>query len=104
MFSLIDLSAADAVEVYLDGEPVQAPARISVAAFLLMHSDQPMRHSPVNEEPRSAFCMIGNCYECLVEIDGHPNQQGCLVTLTDQMRIVRQLRSPSVFQKGGRDE
>nr|WKF61619.1 hypothetical protein HUO10_006151 [Paraburkholderia busanensis] len=84
MFSPIDAAAANKVMVYLDGEPVYVHAHLSVAAARLLHSNKPMRLSPVNEQPRSAFCMIGNCYECLVEIDGHPNQQGCLINVTDQ--------------------
>jgi NADH dehydrogenase/NADH:ubiquinone oxidoreductase subunit G len=33
--------------------------------------------------------MIGNCYECLVEIDGMPYRQACLTTVADGMRIRR---------------
>ena len=31
--------------------------------------------------------MIGNCYDCLVEIDGLPYRQACLTTVADGMRI-----------------
>jgi NADH dehydrogenase/NADH:ubiquinone oxidoreductase subunit G len=31
--------------------------------------------------------MIGNCFDCLVEIDGETNLQACLVTVRDGMRI-----------------
>ncbi|MNG28551.1 hypothetical protein D3C84_1138290 [compost metagenome] len=39
--------------------------------------------------------MMGVCFECLVEIDGVPNRQGCLIEVADGMRI----RS----QEGARD-
>ncbi|SVA41228.1 uncharacterized protein METZ01_LOCUS94082 [marine metagenome] len=31
--------------------------------------------------------MIGNCFDCLVEIDGETNLQACLVSVRDGMRI-----------------
>jgi NADH dehydrogenase/NADH:ubiquinone oxidoreductase subunit G len=33
--------------------------------------------------------MIGNCYDCLVEIDGMPYRQACLTIVADGMRIHR---------------
>jgi aerobic-type carbon monoxide dehydrogenase small subunit (CoxS/CutS family) len=37
--------------------------------------------------PRAPYCMMGACFECLVEIDGVPSRQSCLVTVQDGMRI-----------------
>ena len=36
----------------------------------------------------------GTTIECLVEIDGVPNQQGCLIEVRDGMKISRQLGLP----------
>ncbi|GHI25701.1 hypothetical protein Shyd_70720 [Streptomyces hydrogenans] len=30
-------------------------------------------------EPRGAFCGIGQCFDCLVTVDGAPNRRACLV-------------------------
>jgi hypothetical protein len=35
--------------------------------------------------------MMGVCFECLLTINGQPNQQGCLVTVEPGMRIERQV-------------
>ena len=35
--------------------------------------------------------MMGVCFECLVVIDGVPNQQACMIEARDGMRIERQL-------------
>jgi predicted molibdopterin-dependent oxidoreductase YjgC len=35
---------------------------------------------------------MGVCHECLVEIDGKPNQQACLTTVRDGMRIKKQVK------------
>ncbi len=34
--------------------------------------------------------MMGVCFDCLVTVDGVPNQQACLVTVAPGMRIQTQ--------------
>jgi len=34
--------------------------------------------------------MMGVCYDCLVEIDGAPNQQACMTLACDGMVVARQ--------------
>jgi predicted molibdopterin-dependent oxidoreductase YjgC len=34
--------------------------------------------------------MMGVCFECLVEIDGRPNQQACMTRVREGMRVRRQ--------------
>ena len=41
-------------------------------------------------ERRAPFCMMGTCFECLVEIDGQPNRQACLTIVREGMDIKRQ--------------
>ncbi len=44
--------------------------------------------------------MMGVCFECLVEIDGVPNRQGCLRNVTEGMRIRRQVHpATTLWQK-----
>ncbi|MDR5664870.1 (2Fe-2S)-binding protein, partial [Burkholderia cenocepacia] len=33
------------------------------------------------------FCMMGVCFDCLVEIDGVPNVQGCMTPVADGMQV-----------------
>ena len=33
--------------------------------------------------------MMGACFECLLEIDGEPNRQGCMVPVRDGMTVRR---------------
>ena len=56
----------------------------------------PTRTTPVSNAPRAPYCMMGVCFECLIEIDGVPNQQGCLIPVVEGMRIDRQLGSIAV--------
>jgi len=68
----------------------------SVVAALLLAGAVPTRTTPVSGAPRAPYCMMGVCFECLVAIDGVPNQQGCLIPVVEGMRIDRQLGSVAV--------
>jgi predicted molibdopterin-dependent oxidoreductase YjgC len=78
------------VTIYIDGEAFSAAAGDSVAAAMLAHSTQPFRTTPVGSKPRLPYCMIGNCFDCLVEIDDLPNRQACLIPVREGMQIRRQ--------------
>ena len=84
------------VTVIINGAPFQAPRGCTAAAALLLAGAIPTRTTPVSGAPRAPYCMMGVCFECLIEIDGVPNQQGCLVPVADGMRIDRQLGSVAV--------
>ena len=71
-----------AVTVHLDDTAVRAAA-----------GGEYRRHG-VDGSGRAPFCMIGNCFECLVEIDGVANRQGCLVPVRDGMRLRRMRGKP----------
>ncbi len=101
MFKRIVSDADQYVEVTIDGTATEVPAGVSVSTALLLADRTPYRRSPVTEEPRSPHCMIGTCFECLVEINGAPNVQGCLVAVRENMEIRRQLERPSVIPESG---
>jgi predicted molibdopterin-dependent oxidoreductase YjgC len=75
------------VSVTVDGKPVAVPAGASVAAALLLAGAVPSRTNPVSHAPRAPFCMMGVCFECLVEIDGVPERQACMIAAAEGMRI-----------------
>jgi len=39
---------------------------------------------------------MGVCFDCLVEIDGVPNRQGCMTTVQDGMRVRRMQGARSI--------
>jgi D-hydroxyproline dehydrogenase subunit gamma len=80
------------VTVEVDGRAVQARDLDTVASLLLtLVAPDTFRTSPVTGAARAPLCMMGICFECLVEIDGQANQQACLVRVRPGMRIRRQL-------------
>jgi predicted molibdopterin-dependent oxidoreductase YjgC len=78
------------VPVTIDGRPFTARAGDSVAATMLAAGANACRTTPVSGAPRGPYCMMGVCFDCLVTIDGRPNQQGCLVPVSAGMRIEQQ--------------
>ena len=62
----------------------------TVAAALLLNSAGPFRTTPVKSTPRAPYCMMGVCFDCLVDVDGQPSRQACLTTVRDGMVIRRQ--------------
>ena len=90
MFKKLPDPDAATVTVLIDGQPFQAPQGCTAAAAVLLAGAIPTRTAPVSDAPRAPYCMMGACFECLMEIDGVPNQQACLVPVAESMRINRQ--------------
>ena len=81
---------ADTIELDFEGTVFEACEGDSVAAALLANGVLVFRTTPVSGAPRGPWCLIGNCHECLVEIDGVPNRQACMVEVRPGMRVQRQ--------------
>lgn len=97
MFSrLPDVAPAALVELTIDGEALEARGGDTVAAALFLSGRLSLRDTIVRGAPRGPFCMMGVCYDCLVTIDGHPNQQACMTCVRPAMRVERQ-NGPRTF-------
>ncbi|GAA4329640.1 (2Fe-2S)-binding protein [Pigmentiphaga soli] len=93
---LPDSPARPLVNMTIDGSALAVAADISVAAALLAAGDEATRTTPVSGAPRMPYCLMGACFDCLVEIDGVPNQQACLVQVREGMRICRAMGARTV--------
>jgi len=90
MFRRLTEPAGEIVTVNIDGKDVQVPAGETVATAVLVSSVGYTRTTPVSGAPRAPLCMMGVCFECVMEIDGIPNRQACQVRVENGMRIRRQ--------------
>lgn len=90
MFRRLHDAPKRAIRVTIDGERVDAQEGDSVAAALLLAGRMTIRVSAVSGAPRAPYCMMGVCFECLVTVDGMGNRQGCLIPVTENMRIETQ--------------
>ena len=87
MFARLPDVAAAEVAVTIDGTPFAACAGDTVAAALLVSGRLAFRTTPVAGAARGPYCMMGVCFDCLVTIDGRPNQQACMIAVAPGMRI-----------------
>ncbi|MFJ6569674.1 (2Fe-2S)-binding protein [Streptomyces sp. NPDC091292] len=65
--------------VRYDGTPLRALPGQSVAAALWAAGIVGWRTTRGSGRPRGAFCGIGVCFDCLITVNGRPNQRACLV-------------------------
>ena len=59
----------------------------SIAAALLNSGVTSLRSTRFNAEPRTIFCGIGICFDCVVKIDGVANQRACVIAITEGAQI-----------------
>lgn len=71
---------------YWQGKPISAQDSDTVASALLAAGIRSNRDSIVSGQPRAPFCMMGSCFECLIEIDG-VLRQSCMTPVRDDMRV-----------------
>lgn len=84
----------DTVTILVDDIPVTVPAGISVAAAVLGHHHAGETYTnPVDGSPRAPYCLMGVCFECMMEINGEPNIQSCLITVQEGMIVKRQVET-----------
>lgn len=76
------------VTVRVDGAEVRLPLGANLAAALLSEGIVVFRHTPVSNAPRGPFCMMGACFDCLVEVAG-VTRQACMIEVTEGLQITR---------------
>ena len=62
----------------------------TVAIALLKAGVLPFRRTAVSGQARAPLCLMGVCFDCLVEVDGRANLQACMVEVSGGM-VVRLL-------------
>ncbi|WP_265975326.1 (2Fe-2S)-binding protein [Brucella intermedia] len=82
---------ARTVTITFDGNPLTVDAETTVATALLGVGITVLRRSVVGNEPRTPFCLMGVCFECLVTVDGIQNRQACMVPVREGMEVCTQM-------------
>jgi len=54
---------------------------------LIANGQRELRKTRFGEEPRSIFCGIGICFDCVVTINGVANQRACLIEISNDMKV-----------------
>lgn len=72
--------------ITVDGRPVTALPGQTVAAALLAAGMLWWRRTPTGA-PRGLFCGMGVCFDCLVTVDGLPDQRACMTPARPGMQV-----------------
>lgn len=82
-------ASADATTLRLtvDDVEAEAPVGASVAGALLATGRLAFGRHPVSGDEEGPWCLMGVCFGCLVEIDGVPDRQSCLVPAAAGMSV-----------------
>ena len=84
----LELDDAPRVQVTFDGASHDLPEGANLAAALLAAGVTVFRNTPVSGAPRGPFCMMGVCFDCLVDVDGVV-RQACMMEVTQGLEITR---------------
>jgi D-hydroxyproline dehydrogenase subunit gamma len=74
------------VEVTVDGVCLSLPEGEMLAVALACEGIRLLRHSPREGGARGAFCFMGTCQECVVQVDG-VLRQACMTPVSPGLAI-----------------
>jgi sarcosine oxidase subunit alpha len=90
------LNHSHSVTFYFEGRPVHAFEGDTVASALLASGRRILSRSFKYHRPRGLLCCSGDCPNCLMEIDGKPNQRSCRAPVEEGMQVLSQHAWPSL--------
>lgn len=79
------------VQITVDGRQIDALEGEPIAAALMANGIRVFRRTRKRHEPRSVFCAIGRCTDCMMVVDGVPNVRTCVTPVRAGMRIETQV-------------
>jgi predicted molibdopterin-dependent oxidoreductase YjgC len=77
-------------EFTFDGQPIAFADGQTVCAALTAAGIRSWRTTRRAGRSRGLFCGIGICFDCLVTIDGSPNERACLAEAVRDMAVTSQ--------------
>lgn len=72
-----------------DGRQLTAPSGATIGAALWAAGIRQWRTTRVLGRPRSLFCGIGQCFDCLVRVNGGLPVRACLTRVDDGDEVLR---------------
>lgn len=85
-----DLPKKKWVEITVDGKKNKAREGETIAAALIAAGIKVFRYSVKRDEPRSLFCAIGRCTDCVMTVNNKSNVRTCITLVENGMKIETQ--------------
>ena len=82
-------SIGKTITITVDGQKVEACLGEPLVATILASNLPVTRLSIVSGSNRAPYCMMGVCFECLVEVNGVAYQQACMLRVEEGMVVKR---------------
>jgi predicted molibdopterin-dependent oxidoreductase YjgC len=86
------------VMIWVDGVAMAVEDGEPIAAVILRIPPFTTRATPVSGAARAPYCMMGVCFECLVEIDGETSIRSCMTRARNGMMVRRQSTRPDAMK------
>jgi len=77
------------VVITFESQSIEAEAGETIAAALLAAGVSAFRTSAEDGNHRGPYCMIGNCFDCMVQIKGVGGRQACRERVQAGLQINR---------------
>jgi predicted molibdopterin-dependent oxidoreductase YjgC len=88
---IIDFSTrGKRVFIFVNGQKIAAYEGEPIAAAIIAAGIKVFRHTPKRGMPRSVYCAIGRCSDCVMVVDGTPSVRTCVTPVKDGMIIENQ--------------
>lgn len=84
---LPEIQRGKPIKIVVDGKPIDAFEGETIAAVLLSADIWTFQLSHKHKEPRSLYCGMGICYECLVTVNGVHAQRACVTAVEEGMCV-----------------
>ena len=85
-----DATERETVNITVDGRVIQARKGESIAAAMLAEKLRICRRTAKLKEARGLFCGIGQCTDCVMQVDGVPNIRTCITEVQEGMVVCSQ--------------
>ena len=96
MFRKLKDSRKKEIVFFFEGKKLTAFDGETIASALLSSGEIFFRESKINNY-RGPYCMIGICFECLVDVDQMQSLQACQVIVKNNMQVKRHKTSNISF-------
>ena len=85
-----DLPEGKWFKITVDGKKIKAREGETIAAALIAAGIKVFRYTVKRDEPRSLFCAIGRCTDCIMIVNNRPNIRTCVTLVENGMKIETQ--------------
>ena len=75
------------IEIEVDGQKIRVRQGEMIASALIASGMKVFRRTSRRKEARSYYCGIGQCTDCMMEVDGVPGVRTCITPVKEGMRI-----------------